>query len=204
LGLPFYHEQDQQLVHYTVEAILEGLKTSNSNVLEYVYKKYFPIVRFFVIKNSGTDDDAKDVFQEAIILIYKKLIDGSLDLTCTFKTYLYSVGRLLWLRQLEKKKVRKEVVTDNQVFIRVDDNDFEGLVTEQEQYRIYQKHFQLLHKDCQEILRLFLQKVPLKEIAQMMSIKSDKYLKKRKYACKEALIKRIQNDPEYKRLRNEY
>jgi len=203
LGLPFYQEQDQQLVHYTVEAILEGLKTSDSNVLEYIYKKYFPIVRFFVIKNSGTDEDAKDVFQEAIILIYKKLKDESLDLNCAFKTYIYSVCRILWLRQLEKKKVRNEVVTDNQVFVQLDE-DIEELVAEQEQFRIYQKHFQLLHKDCQEILQLFLKKVPLKEIAQKMNIKSDKYLKKRKYACKEALIKRIQNDPDYKRVRNEY
>lgn len=203
MGLPFYQEQDQQLVHYTVEAILEGLKTSDSNVLEYVYKKYFPIVRFFVIKNSGTDEDAKDVFQEAVILIYKRLKDGSLDLTCAFKTYLYSVCRILWLRQLEKRKVRNEVVTDNQVFVELDE-DIDGQAAEQEQFRIYQKHFQLLHKDCQEILQLFLKKVPLKEIAQRMNIKSDKYLKKRKYACKEALIKRIQNDPDYKRVRNEY
>jgi len=191
------------LVHYTVEAILEGLKTSDSAVLEYVYKKYFPIVRFFVIKNSGTDEDAKDVFQEAVILIYKRLRDGSLELTCAFKTYLYSVCRILWLRQLEKRKVRNEVVTDNQVFIHLDE-DVEGQLTEQEQFRIYQKHFQLLHKDCQEILQLFLKKVPLKDIAQKMGIKSDKYLKKRKYECKEALIKRIQNDADYKRLRNEY
>ena len=191
------------MVHYTVEAILEGLKTSDSNVLEYVYKKYFPIVRFFVIKNSGTDEDAKDVFQEAIILVYKRLKDGTLDLTCAFKTYLYSVCRILWLRQLEKRKVRSEVVADNQVYVQLEDG-IEGQVEEQEQFRIYQKHFQLLHKDCQEILQLFLKKVPLKEIAQKMSIKSDKYLKKRKYDCKEALIKRIQNDPDYKRLRNEH
>lgn len=203
MGLPFYQESDQQLVHYTVEAILEGLKTSDSNVLEYVYKKYFPIVRFFVIKNSGTDEDAKDIFQEAIILIYKRLKDGSLDLSCAFKTYLYSVCRLLWLRQLEKRKIRNEVVADNQLFVQLDDGT-EGRLEEQEQFRIYQKHFQLLHKDCQEILQLFLKKVPLKEIAQKMSIKSDKYLKKRKYECKEALIKRIQNDPDYKRLRNEH
>jgi RNA polymerase sigma factor (sigma-70 family) len=178
-------------------------RTSDNNVLEFVYKKYFPIVRFFVIKNSGTDEDAKDVFQESVILIYKRLKDESLDLTCSFKTYLYSVCRIQWLRQLEKKKVRNEVVTDNQVFVHLDE-DFEGLAAQQEQYRIYQKHFQLLHKDCQEILQLFLKKVPLKEIALKMNIKSDKYLKKRKYSCKEALVKRIQNDPEYKRLRNEY
>lgn len=191
------------MVHYTVEAILEGLKNHESVILEYVYKKYFPIVRFFVIKNSGTDEDAKDVFQEAIILIYKRLKEDNLDLTCAFKTYLFSVCRILWLRQLGKKKVRGEVVTDTQAFVQLDE-EIEVRYAEQERFRIYQKHFQMLHKDCQEILQLFLKKIPLKEIAQMMNIKSDKYLKKKKYACKEALVKRIQNDPEYKRLKNDY
>jgi RNA polymerase sigma factor (sigma-70 family) len=203
LGLPFYKEQDQQLVHYTVEAILEGLKTSDNNVLEFIYRKYFPIVRFFVVKNSGTDEDAKDVFQEALILIFKRLKDDSLDLTCAFKTYLYSVCRILWLRQLEKRDIKTDGLTDNQVFIQIEDQ-IEEQVAEQERFRLYQKHFLTLHKDCQEILRLFLKKVPMKEIALQLSIKSEKYLKKRKYECKEMLTKRIQNDPDYKRLQNDW
>lgn len=202
MGLPFYKEQDQQMVHYTVEAILEGLKNSDNSVLEFVYRKYFPIVRFFVIKNSGTDEDAKDIFQEAMILMYKRLKDGTLDLTCAFKTYLYSVCRILWMRHLERRQIKTDDLSDNQVFIDIEDQ-IEDQVTEQERFRLYQKHFQTLHKDCQEILRLFLKKVPLKEIAQLVNIKSDKYLKKRKFECKETLTKRIQNDPDYKRLRND-
>jgi RNA polymerase sigma factor (sigma-70 family) len=190
------------MVHYTVEAILEGLKASDNNVLEYVYRKYFPIVRFFVIKNSGTDEDAKDIFQEALILIFKRLKDGSLNLSCAFKTYLYSVCRILWLRQLERKQIRPDGLTDSQVFVELEEG-LEEQAAEQEQYRLFQKHYQSLHKDCQEILRLFLNKVPLKEIAQKVNIKSDKYLKKRKYECKEMLIKRIQNDPDFKRLKND-
>ena len=202
MGLPFDKEPNQQLIHYTVEAILEGLKASDNNVFDYVYRKYFPIVRFFVIKNSGTDEDAKDIFQEALILIYTRLKDGSLDLSCTFKTYLYSVCRLLWLKQLERKQIKTEGFADNQAFVELEP-ELEEQVAEQEQFRLYQKHFQSLHKDCQEILRLFLNKVPLKEIAQKVNIKSDKYLKKRKYECKEILTKRIKNDPDFKRYKND-
>jgi len=202
VGLPFDKEPNQQLIHYTVEAILEGLKASDNNVFDYVYRKYFPIVRFFVIKNSGTDEDAKDIFQEALILIYTRLKDGSLDLSCTFKTYLYSVCRLLWLKQLERKQIKTEGFADNQAFVELEP-ELEEQVAEQEQFRLYQKHFQSLHKDCQEILRLFLNKVPLKEIAQKVNIKSDKYLKKRKYECKEILTKRIKNDPDFKRYKND-
>jgi len=203
VGLPFNKEPDQHMVHYTVEAILEGLKASDNNVLVYIYRKYFPIVRFFVIKNSGTDEDAKDIFQEAIILIYKRLTEGSLDLSCAFKTYIYSVARFLWLQQLEKRHVKTDGWTDSQVFIEMD-KELEERAIEQERFKLFQKHFQSLNKDCQEILKLFLKKVPLKEIAQRVNIKSDKYLKKRKYECKEMLTKRIQNDPDFKRYKDDW
>jgi len=203
LGLPFHKEQDQQMIHYTVEAILKGLKSNDNEVLNFIYRKYFPEIRFFVIKNSGSDEDAQDVFQEAIIIIYKKLRDGVLDLTCSFKTYLYSVCRIVWLKQLEKRKIKKDGFSDNQVFVDLQEG-VDEMAEEQERYKLYQKHFQTLHVDCQTILKLFLEKVPLKEIASRMNINSEKYLKKRKFQCKEILVKRIQNDPNFKKLKDDY
>jgi RNA polymerase sigma factor (sigma-70 family) len=190
------------MIHYTVEAILEGLKTHDNEVLNFIYRKYFPEIRFFVIKNSGSDEDAQDVFQEAIIIIYKKLRDGVLDLTCSFKTYLYSVCRIVWLKQLEKRKLKKDGFSDNQVFVDLHEG-IDEMAEEQERFKLYQKHFQTLHVDCQKILKMFLQKVPLREIADRMNIKSEKYLKKRKFQCKEILVKRIQNDPNFKKLKDE-
>ncbi len=202
MGLPFHKEQNQQMIHYTVEAILKGLKSNDSEVLNFIYRKYFPEIRFFVIKNSGSDEDAQDVFQEAIIIIYKKLRDGVLDLTCSFKTYLYSVCRIVWLKQLEKRKIKKDSFSDNQVFVDLQEG-VDEMAEEQERYKLYQKHFQTLHVDCQTILKLFLEKVPLKEIASRMNINSEKYLKKRKFQCKEILVKRIQNDPNFKKLKDD-
>jgi len=189
------------MIHYTVEALLEGLRTSNNEVLSFIYRKYFPEIRFFVIKNSGSDEDAQDVFQESIIIIYKKLRDDVLDLTCSFKTYLYSVCRIVWLKQLEKRKNKSDSFSDNQVFVDLNEG-VDEMAEEQEKFKLYQKHFQTLHIDCQTILKLFLEKVPLRDIASRMNIKSEKYLKKRKYQCKEILVKRIQNDPNFKRLKD--
>lgn len=202
MGLPFYKDQDQQMVHYTVEAILTGLKNSDNDILRYVYTKYYPEIRFFVIKNSGTDEDAKDTFQEALIVIFKKLKSESLELTCSFKTYLYSVARKIWLKHLEKDRIKTNELTDNQIFIELED-DMDQLLSEQERFRLYQKHFLTLHKDCQAILKMFLQKVPLKEIQHRLNLASEKYVKKRKYQCKEILVKRIKNDPNYNSLKNE-
>jgi len=200
LGLPFHKDQDKQVIHYTAEAILKGLKKSDNDILRYVYRKYYSEIKFFVIKNSGSDEDAKDTFQEALIIIYKKLEGEGLELNCSFKTYLYSVSRLVWMRHLEKNRIKTDELSDNQVFVEVDD-DMEYVASEQDRYSLYQKHFLTLHKDCQTIMRLFLEKVPLKEIQKRMNLKSEKYLKKRKYQCKEILVKRIQNDPTYKHLK---
>ena len=202
MGLAYLKQQEPQIIHYTVEALLEGIRSSDNEVLSYIYKKYFPEIKYFVIRNSGSDEDAQDVFQESVVIIYKKLRDDLLELTCSFKTYLYSVCRIVWLRQLEKRKTKPDSFSENQVFVDLNEG-VEEMAEEQERYKLYQKHFQTLHMDCQTILKLFLKKVPLKDITHKMNFKSENYLKKRKYQCKEILVKRIQNDPIFKSLKNE-
>lgn len=200
MGLPFRQIENKEVVHYTVEAILEGIKTSDHIVLKYIYRKYYPVIRFFIIKNSGSDEDAKDIFQESLILIYNKLKKGTLVLDCSFKTYLYSVCRLLWLKNLEQQQIKRSL-HDSQDYVQLD-SSLENEYVEQERYRLYQKHFKTLSKDCQKVLKLALKEKSFTEIARKMKYKSEKYVKKRKFECKERLIKRIQNDPDYRFLSN--
>lgn len=189
------------MINYSNEELLNGILRNDSVILQFIYKNFYYKINFFIKKNSGDDDDANDVFQEAIIIIYRKLKENSLVLDCSFDTYLYSVCRFLWLKQLEKRKNEKERIYDNQEF-RDDiyDDQLNRTVDLNERYRLYQKHFQNLGKDCQKILQMFFDKVPLKQIAQVMGFKGEKYAKKRKYKCKEYLIKSIKQDMEYKKI----
>lgn len=154
-----------------------------------------------IVSNSGSDEEAQDVFQEALIVIYNKLVNKELELYCTFKTYLYSVSRLMWLKQLEKKKYKSEEIYDeNMTDLRVDDKNILDQIETNERFRLYQKYFKQLNEDCRKVLELFINKVPLREIAEIMGYSSEKYAKKRKYICKEILINNIQKDPKYKEL----
>ncbi|MBK8403778.1 MAG: hypothetical protein IPL25_06730 [Saprospiraceae bacterium] len=36
-----------------------------------LYKSYFALVRQYIVNNSGTSDDAKDIFQEVALLYFK-------------------------------------------------------------------------------------------------------------------------------------
>lgn len=69
--------------------------------------------------------------------------------------------------------------------------------TKNEQYKLYQIHFKRLSKDCQKILQLFLKKVSLTEIADEMGIDSMQFMKRKKYKCKEQLIRYIKSDPNF-------
>jgi len=190
------------MIDYSNLDLLNGIRRNDTIVLQYIYKNFYSKINFFIKKNSGDDDDANDVFQEAIIIIFRKLKANELVLDeCTFETYLYSVCRFLWLKQLDKRKIEKEKIKDNHEYHEdLYDDGLERVADLNERYRLYQKHFINLGKDCQKILQLYFDKVPLKNIAQIMGFKSEKYAKKRKFKCKEYLIKSIKQDLEYNKI----
>lgn len=184
--------------NYSTAEILEGIRRRDREVLGFVYRKFYPDIKFLILNNSGNEDDAKDIFQEAIIVIYRKLDKEEFKLNCNFNTYLHSVCRLLWLKQLEESGYRnREKVVGFEDIVVLDDS-WKETARMSERYRLFQKHFMKLGADCQKILQLYLRKVPLKQIAEMMGFKGEKYAKKRKHQCKEKLVSSIREDPEFK------
>jgi len=190
-------------MHYIEESLLEGIRLHDSDTLEYIYKKFFPSVSAFVNSNSGSDDDARDVFQEAIVAIYRRVNDDDFAITCSFKTYVYAIVKNLWLKELEKRKASGVKLNVEGEFEVADEQPIEGSFFDpkSERFKLYQKHFLTLSEDCQKVLRLFFAKQSLMEISQTMGYGSEKYAKKRKFQCKEILVKRIKNDPEFNKIR---
>ena len=182
---------------YSVVEILGGIKNRDTKVLDFIYENYFHQVRAFIVKNSGTVEDAQDIYQDAILVVYQKIENDNLTLTCSFKTYLYSVCRLLWLKQLEKRKLNNMLAEEAGLYIELQEDLF-SIYESNERYKLYQDHFKKLSFSCQKVLELFLAKIPLKEIAGILGFKSELYAKKRKFQCKEKLIQSIKNDPRYK------
>ncbi|VAW20298.1 hypothetical protein MNBD_BACTEROID01-1185 [hydrothermal vent metagenome] len=187
---------------YSDQQIQRGILKNDNLVLQYIYKQFFYKVNSFIRNNSGVEDDAGDIFQEAIIVIFRKLKeDDSIFDNRSFQTYLFTVCRYLWLKQLESRRIEKEKIKDTLPFREdIYDNSMAELASKNERYGLYQKHFKNLSTDCQKIMQMFFEKIPLRQIAQIMGYKSEKYAKKRKYKCKEILINRIKQDADYKKI----
>ena len=84
------------------QLLLKGLAHNDSKAIESIYKDNFNMVLSFIINNNGSYDEAKDIFQEAMIALYEKAKSDSFVLTCQLKTYVYSVCRRLWLKRLQQ------------------------------------------------------------------------------------------------------
>lgn len=176
--------------------LIEGILHQDEKVLRDIYADNFPSVKRYILDNSGSEQDAKDVFQDAIIIIYRKIKEGTFELSSTFKSYIYSVCRFLWLKELERKRERNANSNSYIEYEEVPDVTIDEY-EKNEQYKLYQLHFKRLSKDCQKILKLFLDKVPLKDIADELGVDSMQFMKKKKYKCKEQLIKYIKSDPKF-------
>jgi RNA polymerase sigma factor (sigma-70 family) len=189
------------MIRYSDEAIVEGLRLRKENIIKFVYREFFPMTRHLIINNSGTDQDAEDVFQDALVIVYKRIIIDELYLNSSFKTFFYSVCRNIWLQKLGKIREQNQEFVDFESITAIPEPSIEEIQNiENEKHKLYQTHFLNLSEDCQKVLQLFLKKISLREIASIMGYKTEKYAKTRKFNCKEELKTRILNDPNYLKL----
>ncbi len=91
--------QMNEALQHSEADIISALRQGDSKALEIIYKQHYPAILHFIIQNNGTDQDAKDLYQEAVIILYEKLRQEHFLLTCQIKTFLYSVCRKLWLKR---------------------------------------------------------------------------------------------------------
>ncbi len=176
--------------------IISGLRGQDSETLKYIYKEYFLMIVKLIQDNSGCIQDAEDVFQEGLVVIFRKIQDRDFQINYTFKTYFYTVCKNIWLVRLRNKS-RELTGFDEQIELMELDQDLLQEIYKNERYHLYRKHFKDLDEPCQQLLKFHFLKRPMIEIVKRMGFSSINYARKKKFKCKEKLIKRIQSDISY-------
>ena len=186
------------------EEIIAGIRKRDNRVLQYIYKNSFTPVRQLIINNAGSDNDAEDIFQEALIIIFKKIKEEQdFELTAAFTTYIYSISRLLWLKHLRNIK-RIEIDPLNRDHEeRIEFEEPSPVQDKDLRQAIFQRALLKIPEDCQRILRLSGQDITSKEIARQLGFRSENYVRKRRHFCKEFLINKIKEDPDYRAMMEE-
>jgi RNA polymerase sigma factor (sigma-70 family) len=181
---------------------LDGIANSDDRILIHLYKENFKLISHFIISNSGNNEDAQDIFQECLVVLYRKVKEKDFKLTSSLSTYIYSIARLMWLKELSIRKKRTELTTSEHNFS-IEEREVLDLIDYNEKLKLFREKFEELSEDCKKVLRMFLNNVPIKEITKIMGYSSDQHTKNRRYRCKKSLVARIRKSSKFKELSNE-
>lgn len=179
---------------------INGIKTQDRVVLKALGTDFFPMIKDYVLKNSGNHEDAEDLFCEVIEVLYRKVQKGTLTLSCKLSTYLFAVAENLWRKKLRHKKYDSEVTIDDPTIYK-EVEKLEELMEKTEEYKLMREKFQVLSEDCRKILNLsWYSDLSGKEIADRLNW-THGYLRKRKHKCREKLIELVKKDPRFLELK---
>jgi len=165
------------------QLLLKGLVANDTKAVETIYKENFAMIQSFIINNNGSYDDARDIFQEAMITLYEKAKSESFVLTCLIKTYLYSVCRRLWLKRLQQmgRYVMQAEALEETVLV---EEDLEVHEKRNADFAMMDRALGSLGEPCKSLLEAYyLQKKGMLEIAAEFGYTNADNAKNQKYKC---------------------
>jgi RNA polymerase sigma factor (sigma-70 family) len=169
--------------------LIAGIRRQEDKALRVVYKANFGLIAHFIYQNNGSEQEAKDIYQEAFIILYEKLQDADFQLNCQIKTFLYSVSRRLWLKKLTEKRHYTGKIEDFESFIHFENTENEPTENEKQFESMHQSLIQL-GEPCKTILEdYYLQKMTMQAIADKFGYTNAENAKNQKYKCLQRLKK---------------
>lgn len=164
-------------------ALLEGLAANDKKIIETIYRDNFNMIQSLIINNNGSADDAKDVFQEAMIVLYEKARSGVFELNCQIKTYIYSVSRRLWLKRLQQLNRYSPPVENLEDTVPVED-EIDEHEKRNSEFEMMEKAISSLGEPCKSLLEAYyLQKQNMQVIAANFGYTNADNAKNQKYKC---------------------
>ncbi len=85
------------------DALRQAFLADRAQALTRLYRLGFPPVRRYIGRRGGSPQDAQDVFQDALVILYEQATSGTLILTASASTYLLSISRNLWHQELRRR-----------------------------------------------------------------------------------------------------
>ena len=159
--------------------IFERICKGDEKALEFLYQKYYRMMTKLVITNSGTEDEARDVDQDALIVFWQKATSGNLVLTSKMSTYIYSICQNLWRKELDRKKRLSSEEKDTSVTLDTESSERE---------KILAKCIDQLGETCKKVLMFYyFEEMSMQDIADKLGFANTDTAKTKKYKCKKKL-----------------
>ena len=187
-------------LNYNNDKIIASIKSGKDlEVLQELYVALYPKIRGYIQKNGGDSDEAKDVFQEGVIILYRHIKLGKFKEEYKIDGFLFKVCRNLWINRAKQM----QATTEFDVFAANESGEdflFVNVVAE-ERYKIIQGIFHSLGERCRDLLNATIyENLSMKEIAKELGFATTDAAKTKHYKCKQRLISKIKDHAAFKEL----
>ncbi len=165
------------------QLLLKGLAANDRLAVEQLYRDHYTVIQAFILNNTGTVDDARDVFQEALVVLYEKSKDPAFSLHCQIRTFLYSVCRRLWLKRLQQMNRYASQVESLEETVPVEE-DLEEHDKKNADFQLMEQAMSKIGEPCKSLLdAYYLQKKSMQDIAAEFGYTNADNAKTQKYKC---------------------
>lgn len=151
-----------------------------------------PKIERLIASKGGSKQDAQDVFQEALIVLCRKVRNEEFELSASLDTYLYSVCRFLWKNQTKKRGIQT-VDGGESAFDAEHESSLEEALKKESKFQVLEQVLSDLGERCLQLLQLFyFRGLSMKGIASKMQFSSENAAKTQKYKCIERAKRMVQ------------
>lgn len=180
--------------YYFDELILLEIRRNNEAAIRELYKTHYPMIFNLICSNSGTEQEAKDIYQETIIAFYERVQQPDFVLSCKIKTYLYAVARRLWLKRLWEKKRFDQHIDEKETFLGIE-AEIQDAEERENIYQLMKKSLEALGEPCRSILEdFYIKDMNMDHIRMKFGYTNTDNAKNQKYKCLQRLKKLFFND----------
>lgn len=168
-------------------------------MIKAIYREHFGSLSWYVVNNSGSRQDAEDIFQEVIVSFIELVQKDKFRGESTVKTFLYSLNRYTWLNELKKRgstQAREEKYESQQDRVQMDTSH---LIADRESKAMIRQLVDRLGETCRKILALFyFENLSMKDILLTTDYENEQVLRNKKYKCIKQLSQVINENPSLK------
>ncbi len=180
---------------YTDLEFIEGLRNNQDVVLRALYKKYYNLVLKYVVNNSGNSEAAADIYQETIIVLYENVQKPGFELNCQLQTFIFSIAKRLWLKQLRNNGHTLRLKEDEEEEVVDVSEELSDHLKKESDIEKMNACMEELGEPCKTLLKdFYVYKLSMEEISEKFGYTNADNAKTQKYKCLQRLKRNFFED----------
>ncbi|MDR6159821.1 MULTISPECIES: RNA polymerase sigma factor [Chryseobacterium] len=172
---------------------IEDFRKDSNMAFAILYQKYFVYTKKFVLNNSGNLEDAEDIFQDALIILYEKLYADNFKAYTCLANYLSGISKNLWLKKLRNKEFLTEI-PENYYITHQEEINL-AIENERDYWDKLNDYMNAVSSHCKNLIQdIFMNNKNIEEIQSKYKYSSKHNAQNQKHKCVEQIRKIKNND----------